>query len=208
MEQQGIKTVAVSDALDKNDLIDSKNFASNYDPHIWFDASNWKRVAQFVAQILSESDPKNKDFYIENLNNYLIQLDELDAEIENLVGQLPIENRILVTAHDAFSYFGKKYGFEVVGLQGISTASEAGVKDVQELANLIIEKKVPAIFVESSVPRRTIEALQAAVNSKSHQVSIGGSLFSDALGNPGTPEGTYIGMFRYNIKTIVKALKP
>lgn len=208
MEQQGIKTVAVSDALDKNDLIDSKNFASNYDPHIWFDASNWKRVAQFVAQNLSESDPKNKDFYIENLNNYLIQLDELDAEIENLVGQLPVENRILVTAHDAFSYFGKKYGFEVVGLQGISTASEAGVKDVQELANLIIEKKVPAIFVESSVPRRTIEALQAAVNSKSHQVSIGGSLFSDALGNPGTPEGTYIGMFRYNIKTIVKALKP
>lgn len=208
MEQQGIKTVAVSDALNKNDLIDSKNFASNYDPHIWFDASNWKKVAQFVAQNLSESDPKNKDFYNENLNKYLVQLDELDAEIKNLVEQLPIENRILVTAHDAFSYFGKKYGFEVVGLQGISTASEAGVKDVQELANLIIDKKVPAIFVESSVPRRTIEALQAAVNSKSHQVTIGGSLFSDALGNPGTPEGTYIGMFRYNIKTIVNALKP
>lgn len=208
MEQQGIKTVAVSDALDKNDLIDSKNFASNYDPHIWFDASNWKKVAQFVTQNLSKSDPKNKDFYTENLNKYLVQLDELDTEIKNLVGQLPVENRILVTAHDAFSYFGKKYGFEVVGLQGISTASEAGVKDVQELASLIIGKKVPAIFVESSVPRRTIEALQAAVNSKNHQVSIGGSLFSDALGNPGTPEGTYIGMFRYNIKTIVNALKP
>ncbi len=208
MEQQGIKTVAVSDALDKSDLIDSKNFASNYDPHIWFDASNWKKVAQFVAQNLSKSDPKNKDFYTENLNKYLVQLDELDTEIKNLVGQLPVENRILVTAHDAFSYFGKKYGFEVVGLQGISTASEAGVKDVQELASLIIGKKVPAIFVESSVPRRTIEALQAAVNSKNHQVSIGGSLFSDALGNPGTPEGTYIGMFRYNIKTIVNALKP
>lgn len=208
MKQQGIKTVAVSDALGKNDLIDSKNFASNYDPHIWFDASNWKKVAQFVVQSLSESDPKNKDFYTQNLNNYLIQLDELDAEIKNLVEQLPVENRILVTAHDAFSYFGKRYGFEVVGLQGISTASEAGVKDVQELANLIIDKKVPAIFVESSVPRRTIEALRAAVNSKSHQVSIGGSLFSDALGNPGTPEGTYIGMFRYNIKTIVNALKP
>ncbi len=208
MKQQNINTVAVSDALGKNDLIDSMNFASNYDPHIWFDASNWKKVAQFVAQNLSESDPKNKDFYTENLNNYLILLDELDAEIKNLVEQLPFENRILVTAHDAFSYFGKKYGFEVVGLQGISTASEAGVKDVQELANLIIDKKVPAIFVESSVPRRTIEALQAAVNSKSHKVSIGGSLFSDALGNPGTPEGTYIGMFRYNIKTIVSALKP
>lgn len=112
-----------------------------------------------------------------------------------------------MTAHDAFNYFGKNYGFEVVGLQGLSTATEAGVKDVQRLAAFIIEKNVKAIFVESSVPRRTIEALQAAVNSKGQDVKIGGTLYSDALGNEGTLEGTYIGMFEYNVNTIINALK-
>ncbi|MCB0388016.1 MAG: zinc ABC transporter substrate-binding protein, partial [Winogradskyella sp.] len=111
------------------------------------------------------------------------------------------------TAHDAFSYFGKAYDFEVVGLQGLSTATEAGVQDVQKLATFIIDKKVKAIFVESSVPKRTIEALQAAVTSKGHDVSIGGTLYSDALGNAGSMEGTYIGMFQYNVNTIVNALK-
>ncbi|MDC1229961.1 zinc ABC transporter substrate-binding protein, partial [bacterium] len=112
-----------------------------------------------------------------------------------------------VTAHDAFNYFGEAYQFKVVGLQGLSTATEAGVQDVQKLASFIIENKIKAIFVESSVPRRTIEALQEAVKSKGHNVTIGGTLFSDALGNEGTAEGTYLGMFRYNVKTIVSALQ-
>ena len=128
---------------------------------------------------------------------------ELDAEIATL----PEDKRRLVTAHDAFNYFGKAFGFDVVGLQGISTATEAGVKDVQKTASYIIDHKVKAIFIESSVPRRTIEALQAAVNSKDHNVRIGGTLFSDALGNPDAAEGTYIGMLKYNVHTIVKALK-
>jgi manganese/zinc/iron transport system substrate-binding protein len=123
------------------------------------------------------------------------------------IGELPAEQRVLITAHDAFNYFGRAYEFEVLGLQGISTASEAGVQDVQKLADLILQREVKAIFVESSVPLRNIEALREAVRSKGFDVQIGGSLFSDALGNPGTPEGTYTGMFMHNVNTIVNALK-
>lgn len=207
MESQNITTIAVSDALDKNTLIGSEYFASNYDPHIWFDVHNWELITTFVVQKLSEADPENKVYFEENGKNYLEKLKILDAEIKSIIETLPKEKRILVTAHDAFNYFGKAYGFEVVGLQGLSTATEAGVQDVQNLSNFIIEKNIKAIFVESSVPRRTIEALQAAVNSKSHHVEIGGTLYSDALGNAGTAEGTYIGMFKYNVNTIVNALR-
>ena len=207
MQRQNIKTIAVSDALDIKTLIGSELFASNYDPHIWFDVKNWELISDFVVKKLSEADPENKAFYEENGKNYLEELKSLDTEIKSIISTLPEEKRILVTAHDAFNYFGQAYGFEVVGLQGLSTATEAGVQDVQNLASFIIDKKVKAIFVESSVPRRTIEALQAAVNSKKHQVEIGGTLYSDALGNVGTIEGTYVGMFKYNVNTIVNALK-
>jgi manganese/zinc/iron transport system substrate-binding protein len=130
----------------------------------------------------------------------------LHQEILDKVAQLPPERRVLITAHDAFHYFGGAYGFEVRGLQGISTASEASTADVRALANFIVERQIPAIFVESSVPVRNIEALQAAVAAQGFQVQIGGELFSDALGDPGTPEGTYIGMVRHNVDTIVNAL--
>ena len=138
---------------------------------------------------------------------YLKNLDALEVGIKEVIETLPSEKRVLVTAHDAFNYFGEAFGFEVVGLQGLSTATEAGVQDVQELAKFIIAKDVKAIFVESSVPKRTIEALQASVRSKGHEVVIGGTLFSDALGTQGTVEGTYTGMFQYNVNTIVNALK-
>lgn len=207
MESQNITTIAVSDALDKKTLIGSELFASNYDPHIWFDVNNWELITTFVVEKLSEADPENKAFFEENGKKYFEELKTLDTELKSVINTLPKEKRILVTAHDAFNYFGQAYGFEVVGLQGLSTATEAGVQDVQNLANFIIDKKVKAIFVESSVPRRTIEALQAAVNSKNHRVEIGGTLYSDALGNAGTVEGTYIGMFKYNVNTIVNALK-
>ena len=207
MERQNIKTIAVSDALDKKTLIGSELFASNYDPHIWFDVTNWQQITTFVVEKLSEANPENKAFFEENSKKYMEELKELDIELRAIISTLPKEKRILVTAHDAFNYFGKAYGFEVVGLQGLSTATEAGVQDVQNLANFIIDKNVKAIFVESSVPRRTIEALQAAVNSKKHHVEIGGTLYSDALGNAGTTEGTYVGMFKYNVNTIVNALK-
>lgn len=207
MQRQNIKTVALSDALDQKTLISSEYFAGNQDPHIWFNIGYWKTITNYVVKTLSEANPEHKDTFETNGKAYLEKLDALEVEIKSIVETLPQEKRILVTAHDAFSYFGEAFEFNVVGLQGISTATEAGVKDVQKLANFIIENKVNAIFVESSVPKRTIEALQAAVNSKDHEVEIGGTLYSDALGNAGTVEGTYIGMFKYNVNTIVNALK-
>lgn len=200
-------TVSVGDRLPKEQLISSVNFGGNYDPHVWFNIQFFKQFAQTVTDELSKADSENAETYVSNNKEYQKKLDALEDEIKSIINTLPEEKRILVTAHDAFNYFGKAYDFQVVGLQGISTATEAGVKDVQEMSKFIIDNKVKAIFIESSVPRRTIEALQAAVISKNHDVKIGGSLYSDALGNPGTEEGTYIGMFRYNVNTIVNALK-
>ncbi len=207
MQRQKINTIAISDALDKKDLISSNLFASNYDPHIWFAVENWEKATQFVAGELSKALPEHREEFQANAKKYLGELKALKTELTEEINTLPEEQRRLVTAHDAFNYFGRSFGFDVVGLQGISTATEAGVQDVQKTASYIIDHKVKAIFIESSVPKRTVEALQAAVNSKNYQVAIGGTLFSDALGNPGTPEGTYIGMFRYNVKTIVNSLK-
>jgi manganese/zinc/iron transport system substrate-binding protein len=198
--------VALADVIDKSTLIGSDYFASNYDPHVWFDINYFKQFAEKVSSVLSEKNPENATFYEANKIKYLAELDQLQTEIMSKIAALSKEKRILVTAHDAFSYFGKAYDFEVVGLQGLSTATEAGVLDVQKLANFIIDRQIKAIFVESSVPKRTIEALQAAVKSKGHDAEIGGTLYSDALGNTGTIEGTYIGMFAYNVKTIVEAL--
>lgn len=207
MERQNINTKAIADGIDHNSLINSSLFQGNYDPHIWFDIAYWKQATEYVVTKLSEALPEHKNIFETNGNIYAEKLNSLEAKIKAIIEKLPEDKRILVTAHDAFGYFGRAYGFEVVGLQGLSTATEAGVQDVQKLATFIIEKKIKAIFVESSIPRRTIEALQAAVNSKGHDVEIGGTLYSDALGNAGTVEGTYIGMFEYNVNTIVNALK-
>ncbi|MGB7393486.1 MAG: zinc ABC transporter substrate-binding protein [Pricia sp.] len=200
-------TIALAEVLDKEGLIGSEYFASSYDPHIWFNIEYWKQITEYLTEELSRIDPENASFYEDNKEEYLQKLDVLEDDIRQTIATLPEEKRVLVTAHDAFSYFGEEYGFEVVGLQGLSTATEAGVQDVQRLAQLIIDKQVKSIFVETSVPKRTIEALQKAVNSKGYDVAIGGTLYSDALGNAGTEEGTYLGMFRYNVNTIVEALK-
>ncbi|MGB5980868.1 MAG: zinc ABC transporter substrate-binding protein [Nonlabens sp.] len=207
MESRGKKTVALSDAIDKNTLIGSEYFASSYDPHVWFNTDYWEQMALLAANTLKAKDPSNKDLYEKNLNSYLIKISLLEDRLEDMIDLLAPEKRILVTAHDAFNYFGRKYGFEVVGLQGLSTATEAGVQDVQRLTQFIIERDVKAIFIESSVPKRTVEALQAAVQAQDHKVEIGGELYSDALGSKGTLEGTYTGMYEHNVKTIVKALK-
>ncbi|MDC1198452.1 zinc ABC transporter substrate-binding protein [Flavobacteriaceae bacterium] len=200
-------TVALGEFLAKEGLIGSDYFASNYDPHVWFNIQYFKEFSDKVTSVLSEKDPKNAASFTANNLAFQQELDLLHTAVVNTIATLAPEKRILVTAHDAFNYFGKAYGFNVVGLQGLSTATEAGVQDVQKLSEYIIANKVKAIFIESSVPRRTIEALEAAVLSKGHQVSIGGSLYSDALGDGGSVEGTYVGMFLYNIKTIVNALQ-
>lgn len=200
-------TVALAEVLDKKGLIGSEYFASNYDPHIWFNIEYWKQITNYLKEELGKLDPDNASFYEANATEYLKKLDVLEEEIRQTIATLPEKKRVLVTAHDAFNYFGNEYGFEVVGLQGLSTATEAGVQDVQNLAQLIIDKQVKSIFVETSVPKRTIEALQKAVNSKGYDVAIGGTLYSDALGNLGSEEGTYLGMFRHNVNTIVEALQ-
>ncbi|TFG65478.1 MAG: manganese transporter [Gemmatimonadales bacterium] len=199
-------TFAVTDGIDRELLHRSAAFQNNYDPHVWFDVTMWSSAVEQVEAALIQLDPAGETEFRANAAALRDTLQELDAWVRVQVAQVPPELRVLITAHDAFEYFGKQYGFQVIGLQGISTASEAGTGDVQRMVDAIIDKRIPAIFIETSIPRRTIEAVQAAVRSRGFEVVIGGSLFSDAMGNPGTPEGKYPGMIRHNVNTIVDAL--
>ncbi|NIS74172.1 MAG: zinc ABC transporter solute-binding protein [Deltaproteobacteria bacterium] len=200
------RTVAVTDGIERSVLLAPPEFKGAYDPHVWFDVGLWMKAAEHVRDALIKIDPENAGVYRENAEVYLQRLEELQRYVNSRAVELPKEKRVLITAHDAFNYFGRAYGFEVKGLQGISTVAEAGTSDIQELARLIVERKIPAVFVETSVPRRYIEALREAVRARGFDVTIGGNLYSDAMGNPGTPEGTYIGMVRHNIDTIISAL--
>jgi manganese/zinc/iron transport system substrate-binding protein len=193
-------------AADAGDRLVKDEFEGAHDPHIWFDVTLWMQAAETIRDTFIEVDPGSADLYRANAASYLAKLEELQASVLEQTARVPEQQRVLITAHDAFNYFGRAYGFEVRGLQGISTATEAGTGDVQDLAEFIAENQIPAIFVESSVPVRNIEAVQAAVAAKGFQVSIGGELFSDAMGDWGTEEGTYIGMVRHNVDTIVGAL--
>ena len=199
-------TVAVTDAVDRSLLLTPAEYEGLYDPHLWFDVKLWMQTVGKVRDTLSKFDADNAVLYRSNAERYLTKLMELDEYVKSQVEHVPSQQRVLVTAHDCFNYFGEAYGFEVRGLQGISTATEVGIADVQELATFIAERGISAIFVESSVSPRSLEAVKAAVKSKGFDVKIGGVLFTDAMGNEGTPEGTYIGMIRYNINTIVHAL--
>jgi manganese/zinc/iron transport system substrate-binding protein len=208
-EMNGRKpTYAVTEFIDRNRLHESQTYAGQYDPHVWFDVTLWRRAVDRVEAALIEQDPEGEAVFRGNAAALRDTLDALDAWVRERVVHVPPELRVLITAHDAFEYFGRAYGFEVVGLQGISTASEASTADVRRLVDLIIERGIPSIFVETSIPRRTIEAVQAAVRARGGQVDIGPPLFSDAMGNPGTPEGNYPGMVRHNVNTIVDALTP
>jgi manganese/zinc/iron transport system substrate-binding protein len=208
LEEMGGRTrvVAVTDAIPRERLLSPPEFEGAHDPHVWFDVSMWAMTIDTIASTLAAADPSHAADYRRNAAAYRARLDSLDAYVRAQAARVPPGQRVLVTAHDAFNYFGRAYGFQVRGLQGISTASEAGTADVQALAGFIARRRIPAVFVESSIPRRTIEAVQEAVNDQGWDVQIGGSLFSDAMGNPGTPEGTYEGMVRHNIDTLVGAL--
>jgi manganese/zinc/iron transport system substrate-binding protein len=202
-----VTTVAVAEAIPTERLIVVGEGDATYDPHVWFDVELWSIAVEAVRDTLMEVDPTHADGYEERAAAYLEELAELDHYVAEQAASIPEQQRVLITAHDAFGYFAGAYGFEVLGLQGISTVSEAGAGDVQALADLIVERQIPAIFVETSVSPRSIRALQEAVASRGYEVAIGGELFSDAMGDPGTPEGTYIGMVRHNIDTIVGALR-
>ena len=198
--------VPVSAGIDRAKLLPSAAFANEFDPHIWFDVRLWMQTVEQVRDTLMATDPANAADYAANAAAYLAELTDLDAYVAAQAARVPEAQRVLITAHDAFNYFGRAYGFEVLGLQGISTASEAGTADVQRLADFIATARIPAVFIESSVPVRNVEAVQAAVRNRGFDVRIGGQLFSDAMGDTDTPEGTYVGMVRYNIDTIVGAL--
>lgn len=199
--------LVMGETIPEASLIQDAEFEQGIDPHIWFSVRNWKLAADYVTEELSEVDPANAEVYQSNNEAYQAELDKLTDYIVSRVEELPEEQRHLVTAHDAFKYFGENFGFNVVGLQGINTQTEAGTGDVSQLAGFIVENKIKAIFVESSVPTRTIESLQEAVQNRGWAVEIGGELFSDALGDESQGAETYLKMYRKNIDTIVDALK-
>jgi manganese/zinc/iron transport system substrate-binding protein len=201
-----IRSVAVTDGIDREKLLRPPEFKGAYDPHVWFDVTLWMDAVKTLEGALAGMDPAHGDEYRANGKRYLESLEALDRYVRKEASIVPPRKRVLITAHDAFNYFGRAYGFRVRGLQGISTVAEAGAGDIQALARLIVENEIPAVFVESSVPPRYIEALKEAVEAKGFRVKIGGSLFSDAMGDPGTPEGTYAGMVHHNIDTIASAL--
>ena len=204
--REGTFVWAVSENIPPESLL-SLDGDGHFDPHIWWDVELWMEAAKVVATGLKEYDPENSQKYDRNLEGYLDQLETLNSINLDKVDSIPQEQRVLVTAHDAFQYFGHAYGFEELAIQGWSTDSKAGVREIQNLADEISKRKIKSIFVETSISPATIEALKAAVQDKGHDVVIGGKLFSDAIGEKGTVEGTYVGAFTHNIDTIVRALK-
>lgn len=205
LETRGITVVCAGNALTEEDLLSSGTGAA--DPHIWFDVQLWKKVALELADGMKAAAPQYSEKFDANLQTYSAELDALHEEIKAHVERVPAGQRVLITAHDAFGYFGRAYGFTVMGLQGISTSSEAGTLDVSKLAKYITEHKIKAIFVESSVPPRTVEALQAAVRARGQEVSVGGELYSDSLGGVESGAESYVQTVRANVNTIIKALE-
>jgi manganese/zinc/iron transport system substrate-binding protein len=198
--------VAVADAIDPARLLTPPEFEGAYDPHVWMDVSLWRMAVERVGEELARLDPEHAAEYTARADAYSVRLDELDRTIREQIERIRPEGRVLVTAHDAFNYFGRAYGFEVRGLQGISTVAEAGTADVQDLARFVAERRIPALFIETSVSARSIEAVLAAVQARGFDVRLGGNLYSDALGGPGSGAETYAGMIRHNVDTIVNAL--
>lgn len=202
----GRPVIAVSEALDEEYLLEPAGFAGQYDPHVWMDVSGWKKVTEAVRDSMAKFRPALAETFRTNAARYLAELDKLDKYVREAVSTVPKEARVLVTAHDAFNYFGRAYDFEVQGIQGISTESEAGLKRIQELVDMLVARKIGAVFVESTVSDRNVRALIEGAQAKGHTVRVGGKLFSDAMGAPGTYEGTYIGMIDHNATTIARAL--
>ena len=199
--------VAITEGSPGENLRSIPGYENTHDPHIWFDVRLWQQAVENIAKYLIDHDAANADYYRGNKERYLVQLDSLHHAVTRQLLTIPAKQRVLITAHDAFGYFGDAYKVEVRGLQGISTLSEFGLRDVTELVNFIIEREIKAIFVETSVSTKSINAILEGCQEKGWDVTIGGSLYSDAMGEEGSPEGTYIGMVNANVQTIVNALK-
>jgi len=197
--------IALGDSIDASRII--KLSGTTRDPHIWFDVALWKEASKIALTSLQKMHPDNAEYYARNAKVYQAKLDSLDSWVRSEIETIPAQKRVLITAHDAFGYFGKAYGVEVRGLQGISTLSEIGLRDVTDLVDFIVQKEIPAVFVETSVSDKSLKAVIEGVHQRGKKLEIGGNLYSDAMGEEGTDEGTYMGMVRHNVTAIVTALK-
>ncbi|TWU39667.1 Periplasmic zinc-binding protein TroA precursor [Novipirellula artificiosorum] len=198
--------IAVTEKIDEAYLLEPEDVRGHHDPHVWMDVSAWSRCVEVVAETLSAFDPPHADDYRSNAEVYSQQLVRLHQYGLQAIGSIPADRRVLITSHDAFNYFGRAYGLEVLGVQGLSTESEAGLQRINELVKRIVDQQVKAVFIESSVPPNNINALIEGAKSKGYDVRIGGELFSDAMGAGGTYEGTYVGMLDHNITLVARSL--
>jgi len=206
LARKGKPVFAVTDGIDKSYLRKPAEFEGHYDPHVWMDVGAWSKCVEFVVNTLSEHDPAHAEDYKQNGDAYRAKLATLDEYARKSIASIPEDQRMLVTAHDAFGYFSQAYNIPVHSPQGISTESEAGVDDINKLVDLLVDRKLKAIFVESTVNPKTLQAVIEGAAKRGHIVKVGGNLYSDAMGAGGTYEGTYIGMIDHNATVIAHAL--
>ncbi len=200
------KVVAAGEAVAPEKLLSHEDYSGRFDPHVWMDPELWVQAVMRVRDQMIALDPDSKDLYQKNAESYLQQIKDVGAYAKRVLASVPNDRRVLLTAHDAFRYFGRAYGFEVIGIQGISTESEAGLNRIKTLVDTLVERKISAVFIESSVADRNIRAVIEGAAARGHKVVVGGELFSDAMGLPGTYEGTYIGMIDHNATVITRGL--
>ena len=198
--------IALAERLPADRLLANPDYPDKYDPHVWMDVALWSSLVDELASVLSEADPEGAALFAANAAAYRAELEALDSYVRDSTASIPPEARVLITAHDAFHYFGRAYDVEVLGVQGLSTESEAGLARIGELVDVLVEREIGAVFVESSVADRNIRALIEGAAARGHSVTIGGELFSDAMGAPDTYEGTYLGMLDHNATVITRAL--
>lgn len=203
---RGKQVTYVAEAIGRDRLLIDAEYPDRADPHVWMDPKLWQIAVEAVRDALIKRDPAGRATYEAGAKAYQAELARLDDYTRTILASVPERARVMVTAHDAFSYFGRAYGFEVEGIQGVSTESEAGLKRVEQLVSLVVSRGVKAVFFESSVPERNVRALVEGAAARGHKVAVGGELYSDALGTPGTYEGTLIGMLDHNATTIARAL--
>ncbi len=196
----------VAAMVDETYLLEPADEPGHPDPHVWMDVGAWMAATKAVAIALCQADPDGCETYRLQASEYIRELSRLNEYVQTVIASIPANQRVLVTAHDAFNYFGRAYGLEVMGIQGISTESEAGLADVSGLVGVLVDRRIPAVFVESSVPDKYVRALIEGAAARGHEVVVGGELFSDAMGQPGTWEGTYIGLIHHNARTEARAL--
>jgi manganese/zinc/iron transport system substrate-binding protein len=202
----GTPVVPVAERIAVGELLAAEEHEGAPDPHVWMDPRLWAQAVEAIRDALADEDPDHATIYRENADAYLETLAAVDAYAAEVLASVPADRRVLITSHDAFNYFGRRFDFEVLGIQGISTESEAGVRDIEALVDLLVDRGIAAVFVESTVGNRHVEALLVGARAQGHDVSIGGSLFSDAMGETGTYEGTYLGMIDHNATTVARGL--